>query len=102
MYARMVMGLIPSEKLDQAVQLWRETVLPSAQMQKGFRGVRLLVDRQNGKIVTMGLWETEADFLATVEWNAGQVANFAQFFSAPPEVGGYELLEDVGGSAASG
>ncbi len=38
-----------------------ETVLPSVQQQKGFKSVRLLVDRKNGKIATLGLWETEAE-----------------------------------------
>lgn len=37
MYARLVSGSIPSEKLDEAVQLWRDTVLPSVQQQKGFK-----------------------------------------------------------------
>ena len=92
MYARLVTGSIPSEKLDEAVQLWRDTVLPSVQQQKGFKGVRLLVDQKNGKIASLGLWETEADFQATVEWNAGQIAKFASLFVAPPEVGGYEVV----------
>jgi heme-degrading monooxygenase HmoA len=67
MYARLVAGSIPSDKLDEAIQLWRDNVLPSVQQQKGFRSVRLLVDRKNGKIASLGLWEAEADFQATVE-----------------------------------
>lgn len=92
MYARLVTGLIPTDKLDAAVQLWQDAVLPSVQQQPGFKSVRLLVDRSNGKIASLGLWETEADFQATVAWNDGQVAQFAGFFSAPPEVGGYEVV----------
>ena len=95
MYARLVAGSIPSDQLDQAIQLWQDTVLPSVQQQKGFRSVRLLVDRKNGKIASLGLWETEADFQATVEWNQNQVAKFANLFTAPPEVGGYEVVIDV-------
>ena len=66
MYARLVACSILSDKLDEAIQLWRETVLPSVQQQTGFKGVRLLADRKNGKIASLGLWETEADFQATV------------------------------------
>ena len=87
MYARLVAGSIPSDKLDEAIQLWRDNVLPSVQQQKGFRSVRLLVDRKNGKIASLGLWEAEADFQATVEWNQEQVAKFAGLFITPPEVG---------------
>lgn len=96
MYARLVTGSIPIERLDAAVQLWQDTVLPSVQQQQGFRSVRLLVDRNHGKIASLGLWDTEADFQATVAWNAGQVARFAHFFSAPPDIGGYEgVVESV-------
>ena len=95
MYARLVTGTIPPDKLDQAIQLWRDTVLPSVQQQKGFKGVRLLVDRTNGKIASLGLWETEADFQATVAWNQGQVAKFADLFTLPPVVSGYEVVVEV-------
>ena len=88
-------GSSPPGKLEEAVQLWRKEVLPSVQQQKGFRAVRLLVDRQNGKIASLGFWESEAAFQATLSWNEGQVAKFASLFSASPEVGGYEVVVDV-------
>jgi heme-degrading monooxygenase HmoA len=69
--------------------------MPSVQQQKGFRSVRLLVDRQKGKIASLGLWETEADFQATIEWNQEQVAKFAGLFITSPEVGGYEVVVEV-------
>ena len=95
MYARLVIGAVPPSKLDEAIQLWQAEVLPSVRQQKGFKGVRLLVDRQSGKIASMGLWETEADFQATVDWNQGQVAKFSSLFTTPPEVGGYEVVIEV-------
>lgn len=95
MYARLITGLIPADRMDEAIQLWREEVLPSVQRQAGFRSVRLLVDRKAGKIASMGLWEIEADFQETVDWNQGQVAKFAGLFSAPPEVGGYEVVVEA-------
>ena len=95
MYARLVTGSIPPDKLEDAIQLWRDSVLPSVRQQKGFKGVRLLVDRKNGKVASLGLWETEADFQATVEWNQGQVARFSGLFTAPSDVGGYEVVVEV-------
>lgn len=61
--------------------------------EKGFKSVRLLVERETGKLMTIGLWETEADFQATVEWNKGQIAQFAELFAAtaPPVVGRMRL-----------
>ena len=95
MYARLVIGSIPPDQLEAAIQLWRSSVLPSVQQQKGFKSVRLLVDRKNGKVASLGLWETEAAFQATVTWNERQVAKFADFFSKPPEVGGYEVIVEI-------
>jgi heme-degrading monooxygenase HmoA len=89
-----VSGTLAPDKLDAAVQLWKESVAPSVQQQKGFKGVHLLVDRERGKITTMGLWETEADFNATVDWNQQQIAKFANLFSAPPTVEGYEVAAE--------
>jgi hypothetical protein len=51
--------------------------LPSVQQQKGFRNVRLLGDRTNGRIAWLGSWETKADFQVTVEWDQEQLARFA-------------------------
>lgn len=56
---------------------------------------RLLVDRQTGKVASMGLWETEAAVRASIEWNAKQVAGFTSLFSGPATVGLYELIEDI-------
>lgn len=95
MYARLVTGSIPSKKLDEAIQIWRSSVLPSVRDQRGFHTVRLLVDRENGKIASMALWETEADFQATVAWNQEQIAKFSLLFIMPPEVSGYELVIEV-------
>ena len=55
MYARLVSGSIPPERLDAAIQLWRDEVLPSVQQQKGFRAVRLLVDQKGFAIAPRGV-----------------------------------------------
>ena len=47
---------------------------------------------RRGKVASLGLWETEADFQATAEWNQGQIAKFAGLFSMPPDVEGYEVV----------
>jgi heme-degrading monooxygenase HmoA len=69
--------------------------LPSVQQLKGFKGVRLLVDRTNNKVVSMGLWETEADFQTSIAWNQGQIDKFADLIAARPEIGGYEVVLEM-------
>ena len=53
---------------------------------------RTIVDHQNGKIASLGLRETEADFQATVEWNQSQIAKFTGLFLSSPEVDRYEVI----------
>jgi hypothetical protein len=55
----------------------------------------MFVDRKAGKIRTVGLWETEADFQASMGWNQQQIDKFAALFTAPPVVEGYEFVAEV-------
>jgi heme-degrading monooxygenase HmoA len=91
----MVTAFVLPDKIDTAIQTWQQEVLPDVQRQKGWLGVRFLVDRSASKLVSIGLWESEADYQATVAWNAAQVAKFASYFAAPPEIGGYEVVIDL-------
>ena len=65
MYARVTTIWLPPSRLDEAVRFVRDTVVPAMQPQPGMRGVWLLVDRPAGKLLSIGLWETDADMEAT-------------------------------------
>jgi len=95
MYARNVTAQTSPGALDEAIQLWKESVAPSTSEQKGFKGAYLFVERSTGKVRSIGLWETEADLLASVEWNQEQVAKFARFFSAPATIEHYEVAAEA-------
>lgn len=95
MYARLVTATVATEKIEEVILLWRESVAPSVRQQAGFLSARLLMDRNTGKVASIGLWETEADFQATVEWNRRQVDKFASLVTIPPTVEGYEVIAEV-------
>ena len=95
MYARMVTASIMPDKLDAAIQLWKDSVAPTTRQQKGFVNARLYVDRNASRIRTIGLWQTEADFRASAAWNQEQLDKFVALFMAPPVVEGYEFIADV-------
>jgi len=48
MYARVTTTQISPDKADEAIRLWRDSVMPAAKQQKGFKSGRLLVNRKNG------------------------------------------------------
>ena len=95
MHARVTFVQIVPGKLDEAVDRYRDSVLPAAGQQKGFKGLYLLTltDRSAGKGISITLWETEADMLAGE--NSGyyqqQLAKFKDVFSAPPVREAYEV-----------
>jgi heme-degrading monooxygenase HmoA len=48
-----------SDQMDEAVSQLRESVVPRLEQLDGYRGTYLLVDRQNGKSLSVTLWESE-------------------------------------------
>ena len=98
MYARIVTAQVSPEKVTEGIKIWQDSVVPAVKAQKGFKSGRLMVNRKTGKIVTVGLWETEADMEATGEGSAflqEQLAKFTTLFTAPPVVEHYEVAVEA-------
>ncbi len=65
MHARVTTSTIQRDKIDEGIRIFRDSIVPEAQKQKGFRDILLLLDRATGKFVVYALWESEADLRAT-------------------------------------
>jgi heme-degrading monooxygenase HmoA len=93
MYARVTIGQFLPAKADEGIGIYRDSVVPAAKQQKGFKGIYVLTDRKTGKGLTIALWETEADMTAgeTSGYYQQQVAKFKDLFSAPPVREAYEV-----------
>ena len=93
MFARVMRIRIQKNKLDQAVATYRDSVLPVARRQRGFRGATLLTDRATGTAVSITLWETEAALEEgeRTGYVQEQLAKFAPLFSAAPERSVFEV-----------
>ena len=97
MFAQVVRVQVQSGKVDEAIAIFKDSVMPAAQQRKGFRNVYLLVDRSANRSIGISLWETEADVaaLATSGFYQEQVAKFAAIFAGPPEREVYEVGAQV-------
>jgi heme-degrading monooxygenase HmoA len=86
MYARIATVQIQPGKLDEAIRIFRDSVVPAARQQKGFKSIVLLTDRNTGKGISIGTWETEADMIANEAsgYLQEQFAKFSSVFAAPP------------------
>ena len=105
MYARVVSTHAQLDKLDEGIDICR-SIEPVWQQQKGFQGANLLINRNNGKILSISTWATRADLDATEAsgWYREQVAKFAKIWTEPPVREVYEvavhidLAQAVGGA----
>jgi len=81
------------DKLDETIKIYKESIVPAAKSQKGYRGAYLLTDRKTGKGVSITLWDSEEDAIANEQsgYLQEQVSKLKEFFTAPPVREGYEV-----------
>jgi heme-degrading monooxygenase HmoA len=92
MYARVIDVKVSPNKVDEAIRLFRSSVVPAAKQQQGFRSIRLLVERNMGKLQSTSLWETEADLRATEEGSTYLQEQLAKFISGTDVT---EIIESI-------
>lgn len=61
MYARVTTIQISPYRVDEAIGVLKEQVVPTIQQQTGFKGYLMFVDRSTGKSINVTLWDEEAD-----------------------------------------
>lgn len=93
MYARTGSSQMKPGKMDEAIGMYRESVVPTLKAQKGFKGFYWLADRSTDKYIVFTLWETEADMKATETSGLLKevIAKFGVFVATPPTIEHYEV-----------
>lgn len=93
MYSRVMTVHIQPDRLDEAIQVFRDSISPVAKQQKGNKGGYFLTDPKTGKAISIALWETEADMIAgeTSDYLREQIAQVASAFTAAPVAEHYEV-----------
>jgi heme-degrading monooxygenase HmoA len=94
MYARVVTGQYPSAgKLDEAFQIYRDSIIPAARQTQGFKGALGLADRSTGKVIAINMRETAADIQATESsgFLQEQFAKIAHLLVGTPTIEVYEV-----------
>ena len=93
MYARVTTFQAPPDRLEEGVRSFREEALPLLQGQPGFRTVYFLADRQQGRVLVIGLWESEEALRQSEQLVAERRTQAAQQAGAgTPTVEQYEVL----------
>lgn len=64
MHARVVTGQFEPDKIEEAIRIYRDSIMPVTKQQKGFKGAIFLTDTNTRKSLSITLWETEDDLKA--------------------------------------
>jgi heme-degrading monooxygenase HmoA len=93
MYARMTVMMIHPDRFDEAVALYKKSVIPAAKKQKGYRGACLLTDIQSGKGISLTFWASEKDAAANEEslYYQEQLAKFLDMLAGSTIREGYDV-----------
>ena len=97
MHVRAATVQIQSGKMQEAIDIYDNSVAPAIKTQKGFQGAYLMTDASSGKLLSITVWLSEADMLAS-ESDGGyvkeQMAKIGVLFAGSPELDHYELSSE--------
>jgi heme-degrading monooxygenase HmoA len=94
MYARVTIATFKPGKVDEGIKILRDSVIPAAKKQKGFKKYFALGDTATGKGMSIVMWNTEADMMAgeSNEYYKGQLDKLGPFMAGPPTTERYEVM----------
>jgi heme-degrading monooxygenase HmoA len=96
MFAQVITFQLQPGKLDEFIRIFQDAIAPVAAAQQGFGGITLLSDPSIGKVIAVGLWETEAEILAgEIGYDEGQSASVSSLLAEPPAREIYEVSVQV-------
>ena len=99
MHAQLNIRQIPAGRMDEVLQIYRDSTLPAVRSHQGFKRALILADRNASKIIAIALFETEADLTARTR------TTFIDPIAGAPtseryEVSAYDMPEPESGQAA--
>ena len=96
MHVRAVTVHIQPGKTQEAIDVYKDSVVPAAKAQKGFQGAYLMTDASSGKGLSITVWESQADMEAgeSSGYYQEQIEKFGGIFAGPPAREHYELSVD--------
>jgi hypothetical protein len=95
MYARVTTIEISPYRVEEAIGVLRERVVPAIQQQNGFKGYLMFVDRGTGKSINITLWEEESDRQVTganSQYYRDAIGNIVPLLEDAPQVEDFELV----------
>ena len=94
MYDRIVTGKFKSEEMDEASKIMKESIIPAQKARNGWKGTKILVDREKSILTAIISWATKEDALAVLQdgFMTVQMKKITPFLDGDPKV---ELCEVI-------
>jgi heme-degrading monooxygenase HmoA len=94
MFARTTTMQLKIAFIDDALEIYKNSIVPAAQAQKGLFGLNLFLDRSSGKAISIAIWENEMDAKANEEshYYQEQLIKLLSFYANPPIKEGFEVV----------
>jgi len=96
MFARVTIVHVKKDQIDAAIKLSKDSVIPAAQSQKGFRGAQLFTE-PSGKGMFITFWDNIGHAVDNEQsgYYQEQLAKFKEIFDAPPYHEGYNVALSI-------
>lgn len=94
MFARTTTMQLKIAFIDDALEVYKNSIVPAAQSQKGLIELNMLIDRNSGKAMAIAIWETEQDAKASEEshYYQEQLVKLLSYYAYPPIKEGFEVI----------
>lgn len=93
MYARMTTFHLDVKSMEDAVNIYEESIIPAAKMQDGFNNAFFLINRNAGKFVSITIWDSIEFALDNQKsgYYQEQIDKFEKYEVVKPEVEGFTV-----------
>ena len=93
MFARTITVQFKVDRVDEAIRIYEQNIVPIARSLEGFKGIYMLVDRETGKAISLSLWSEEEGAVASGQGSrfAEEMPKLADVMTAPPVAERYEV-----------
>lgn len=93
MFARTTTMQLKIAFIDDALEVYKNSIVPAAQAQKGLKELSLFIDRDSGRAVSIAIWESEEDAKANEEshYYQEQLVKLLSYYANPPIKEGFEV-----------
>ena len=93
MYARVTTIHLKVKHMEDAIQVYEDSIIPAAKKQPGFKNAFFLINRNAGKFVSITIWDNIEFALENQKsgYFQAQIDKFDDFIVVKPEVEGFTV-----------